>query len=258
VRVAAFVNHGFRAHLRRALHSSDSLFDSHFWPGLATVLANYAVDVAIVGPFATGWEDVDALAKVLESVPHTPTLILTEPGGVPPALMGKLNGPAAYQAFTMISDGHPASLRNELLRVQHRSMSVRMLAAISQPMAVLPPALQCAIREVFEHPGRFHAGGDLALYSGVPASRMFRRFLAAGLSPPKKMLIAAKLLRAHSYLTQSESSIKSVAESSGYDESRILRRHSCQVLHRTPSQLMRMPDVELIERLRSWLLLPIT
>src|SRR5438128_50923 len=84
-------------------------------------------------------------------------------------------------------------------RVRGDPLSRRMLAELGPQIAQLPLELASAVEDMFKRPSRFETALDLGVAAGIPSVRLYRSFDVAGLGSPKKLLIAAKLLRASAY-----------------------------------------------------------
>ena len=90
---------------------------------------------------------------------------------------------------------------------------------------------------MFSEPHLFPNAHDLSRVSGIPLVRSHRALRDAGFATPKKIFIAAKLLKAYTYLGDPAHSVNSVAKKLGYRHARILSDHSNELFGLNPSRL---------------------
>lgn len=241
--------------MRHVLEPADSLFDARSWPELVMTLFDNDVDLAILDPAAMGCENSEAITAVLDTFSTLSVLICTAPGNGTLTAISKLNARGMHQTMLLTTHGCPVNFREAMVNAHCHGVVVRFLAKISEPLALLPGVLTHGVTVVFEKPEKFNAGSDLAIHAGVSNSCMYRSFKAAGLSGPKKTLMAAKVLRAYSCLKQSNTTVSAVAKMLRYAQPRLLRGASVLALGTRPSELSRMTEHKVMEGLQKWLLL---
>jgi AraC-like DNA-binding protein len=84
--------------------------------------------------------------------------------------------------------------------------------------------------------------------------KLYRNFSIAGLGSPRRLLRAAKLLKAVGYLQDSGYSVRDVARKVGYRNSRIFGEHTLDVFNLTPSRVRtHLAAEEAVEKLVTWL-----
>lgn len=105
----------------------------------------------------------------------------------------------------------------------------RVLSALKAPLERLPLALAIALEDLFEEPHRFPAAQDLTSDTGYSILQMYQSFKKEKLASPKTFLIAARTLRAYSYLRDPGYTVVDVAEKLGYSQPRVLSTHSSMV-----------------------------
>jgi methylphosphotriester-DNA--protein-cysteine methyltransferase len=108
----------------------------------------------------------------------------------------------------------------------------------------LPLALAIALGDLFEEPHRFHSAQHVNYGTGYSTLQMYQSFSAAGLASPKTFVIAARTLRAFSYLRDRGYSVMDVAEKLGYRQPRILAEHSQKVFGLTLAKARRRMSLE--------------
>ncbi len=139
-------------------------------------------------------------------------------------------------------------------RVRGDPLSRRMLAELAPYLSQLPRELAAAVEDMFKRPSRFETALDLGVAAGIPSVRLYRSFDVAGLGSPKKLLIAAKLLRAAAYLRNPGYAVADVATKVGYKYSRKFTQHCVMVFGMNPARVRkRLNEEASIILIRQWL-----
>jgi len=93
----------------------------------------------------------------------------------------------------------------------------------------------------------------LAVTSKVPISRLYRAFQSVDLASPKRVLVAAKLLRGYTYLRDPGNSVQGVSLKLGYRKSRIFADQAHEVFGLNPSRLTAyITEDSAVTRLLEW------
>ena len=152
------------------------------------------------------------------------------------------------------NDGIPDGIRATVDRASANPLSSDMHKALAPRLKRVPARLSHAIEAMFEDPHYHMRVSDLASDAGMSSMQLYRHFEIAGLSSPKKLLVAAKVLRACGYLADPTYSVRDVAKKLGYLNPRIFARHCVDVSGLTPSRLRtRLAAESVVERLLAWL-----
>ena len=118
----------------------------------------------------------------------------------------------------------------------------------------LPGPIAAALEQVFERPQAFDSAADIASTAKVTLSTLYRSLTGVGLRSPRRILIAARVLRAHAYMREPGHSVREVADKLGYSNPRILARHTYLTLGIKPRHLRRrMSDEAIVGRLVEWI-----
>lgn len=238
--------------MRCAVRPPDKLLEAVSWPELAAILIEKRVDIVVIDPGAAGWDGLAAAIDLLVKFPSVPVLGYTIVNASTAHAVVELNRNRQCRVLLHPHEGLPSEFREALLHAHEGTLAARFLVAIDQQLLELPECLRNAVCEMFDHPQSFEAASDIALVAHVRSEKVNRRFALAGLGTPKKMLIAARLLRAYSYITASGKSIESIAVAIGYHDPHVLRAHIRRVLRSEPRTLASLSEHELTERLFAW------
>ncbi|HLE57525.1 MAG TPA: helix-turn-helix domain-containing protein, partial [Rhodothermia bacterium] len=126
--------------------------------------------------------------------------------------------------------------------------------ALRSRLTSFPIKLVSTVNEMFEQPHRYSSAQELALRAEMSSIRLYRCFALAGLGSPKRMLRAAKLLRAVGYLTDRGYSVRDVAKKVGYRNARLFGQHTIEVFGLTPSRVRTHLTAEAAaDKLLEWL-----
>jgi AraC-like DNA-binding protein len=129
-----------------------------------------------------------------------------------------------------------------------------VVSNLSDALDLLPNSICRAIEQTFEKPQLFSSAADIAATAGVPLSKLYRSLKGAGFQSPRRILIAARVLRAHAYMREPGYTVRDVARKLGYSHPRILARHTHLALGVKPRHLRRrMSDDAVIGRLVDWM-----
>jgi transcriptional regulator GlxA family with amidase domain len=154
-------------------------------------------------------------------------------------------------------DDSPKRFHQVLERVAKKQLSRYVVANISDALELLPESIAKAIEQTFERPQSFLSAADIAAAADVPMTKLYRSLKSAGFRSAKRILIAARVLRAHAYMREPGYSVRTVAAKLGYSHPRILARHTYQALGVKPRHLRRrMSDDAVVVRLVDWMYAP--
>lgn len=228
------------------------------WADLHDTVRKKPVDVTIVDPTFSGGLDTAQVVALLEQYPSVPAVVYTVAS--PPALkaVAELSKRGLQHVLLFRYDDSPRRVQEVLERLPGYRLSTEVLEEVQRESGLLsrlPVALVRAVEQLFQQPHSFSGAADLARVAGMPVVKMYRRFAAASLRQPKKLFIAARLLRAHAYMRDPGYSIEDVALKLGYSHPRIFARHAIQVLELRPTKARhRLNDGEIVRRLVDYII----
>lgn len=223
------------------------------WAGLEQTIRKEQVAVMVVDPYADYTMRARDVARLMRSYPSMPVIAYTQFAPVALRALSLLAKRGLHDSVLFQFDDSRARFGRLLVRASTKSMSRQMLEGLSDVREQLSPALSDAINDLFERPHAYASARDLVVTSGTPLTSLYRAFYSAGLEPPKKMFIAARVLHALSYLRDPGYSIQQVADKMGYKHPRVLTQHTLAVFGLRPSRLRRHADSdELVSRLVDW------
>jgi AraC-like DNA-binding protein len=137
--------------------------------------------------------------------------------------------------------------------VQGDSLTHRVIEELHDSLRQLPRQLYAKIENMFDQPHRYRSALDLA-GDGVAIVGIYRNLDSAGLGSPKRLLIAAKVLRGFGYLRDPGYSVLDVSIKLGYKTARIFSHHWVSVFGVTPARVRRrLTDEAAVEHVLRWI-----
>jgi AraC-like DNA-binding protein len=128
------------------------------------------------------------------------------------------------------------------------------MGALRNRLAQIPRQLAVTIDNLFEQPHRYGSAFDIAMEAGVAIVSVYRNIDAAHLGSPKRLLIAAKVLRGFGYLRDPGYSVLDVSIKLGYKTARIFSQHWVSVFGETPARVRtRLTDEAAVAAVLEWL-----
>ena len=252
--VAAHVPPTLRLPLRTALGEIHRIVEAVSWPDLEDLVRRRPVDLIVVDPAVEGRVNVERVVHVMERFPRTPILVYTALDPAAVSAMTELSRRGLKDVVLHRYDDSPKRFHQLLERVAKKQLSRYVISNIADSLELLPEAIAKAVEQTFDKPQAFLSAADIAAAAGVPLSSLYRSLRTAGFRSAKRILVAARVLRAHAYMREPGYSVQDVADKLGYSHPRILAHHTHLALGVKPRQLRRrMSDDAVIGRLVDWM-----
>jgi AraC-like DNA-binding protein len=173
--------------------------------------------------------------------------------------------PAAFRAVTQLSrlglehvilyshDDSADRMIATLDKVRANPLTERFIGSIQTRLDNLPVGVAKVVVAMFAEPHLYPNAQDIATTGNISIVRLYRAFQAAGLATPKKMVVAAKLLRAYSHLSDPGQSVGGASTKLAYRNPRIFAEHTNEVFGINPSRLRaRLTEDQVISKLTKW------
>lgn len=247
------------AHVRHVFVKEADFFIANSWNELEEIIRREPVNVVIVDPAADGVIDVDAVARILHRFPSLPVVgyVMLTPTAF--GAIAQLSRRGLNHVVLHRFGDSKERLQQTIARVRTNPPSQKVMGLLAPVLKNVPLALSHAIADMFERPHSYSSVLDLATTAGLPPVSVYRYLDSARLVSPKKLLIAAKLSRALTYLRDPGYSVREIAIKLGYRQPRILTAHVLEVFELTPSRLRsRLTEEDAIAQLVRWMDLPET
>jgi AraC-like DNA-binding protein len=254
--VAAFLPPGLLTHVKHVFADEPDLLVASSWHELEAFIRRKPVNVVILDPSADGTLNVGAVAGLLKRYPSLPLIAyvtLHAPAFKAIAQLGKLG---LEDVVLHRFDDAPERFRERVEQVQGNSLTHRVIEELSSSLRLLPRQLFVTIVNLFQQPHRYTSALDLAI-EGVAIVSVYRNLDTAHLGSPKRLLIAAKVLRGFGYLRDPGYSVLDVSIKLGYKTARIFSHHWVSVFGLTPARVRnRLTDDDAVESVLRWIRTP--
>jgi AraC-like DNA-binding protein len=252
--VAAFLPTRLLAHVKHVFADEPELLVASSWQELESLIRRKPVSVVILDPSADGIMNVSAVAGLLKRYPSLPLIAyvtLHAPAFNAVAQLGKLG---LEDVVLNRFDDAPERFRERVEQVQGNALTNSVIEALADRLGQLPRQLSVTIENLFDQPHRYTSALDLAMEAGIAIVSVYRNLDAAQLGSPKRLLVAAKVLRGFGYLRDPGYSVLDVSIKLGYKTARIFSQHWVSVFGVTPARVRtRLTDDAAIESVLRWL-----
>src|SRR3954464_6032805 len=250
--VAAFLPTRLLTHFRHIFAEEPDLLVAESWEELESFIRRKPVSAVILDPSADGTLNVAAVAGLLKRYPSLPLIAyvtLHAPAFKAIAQLGKLG---LEDVVLHRFDDAPDRFRERVEQVQGNSLTHRLIEELNGALRQLPRLLFVTVENLFEQPHRYASALDLAT-EGIAIVSVYRNLDAAGLGSPKRLLVAAKVLRGYGYLRDPGYSVLDVSIKLGYKTARIFSQHWVGVFGETPARVRsRLTDEAAVDSVLKW------
>jgi AraC-like DNA-binding protein len=255
--VAAFLPARLLTHVKHVFADDPDILVASSWEELESFIRRKPVTVVILDPSADGTMNVSAVSGLLKRYPSLPLIAyvtLNAPAFNAVAQLGRMG---LEDVVLHHFDDAPDRFRERVEQVEGNALVNTVVEAIGDKLRQLPRQLSMAVENLFDQPHRYTSALDLGMEAGIAIVRLYRNLEAAQLGSPKRLLIAAKVLRGFGYLRDPGYSVLDVSIKLGYKAARIFSQHWVSVFGVTPARVRnRLTDDEAIESVLRWLKAP--
>lgn len=223
------------------------------WQQLLEIVANSPIGAVVIDPSAEGAGRVIDLQQMITAYPSIPVLAYVPLTPAAFRAVAELSKVGLEEVILYSHEDSAERLRVTLDMVRASPLTGRMLKGLRPKLSLLPLALAKSVEEMFEEPHRYVSAQDIAVTAKLPTSRLYRSFQSVDLASPKKVLIAAKLLRGYTYLSDPGHSVQGVSRKLGYRRARIFTNQAYDVFGMNPSRLRaHVSEETAVSRLLEW------
>ena len=252
--VAAFLPTRLLAHVKHVFAEEPEILIADSWQELESFIRRKPVTVVILDPAADGIMNVGAVAGLLKRYPSLPLIAyvtLHAPQFSAVAQLGRLG---LKEVVLHRFDDEPEGFKERVERLEGNALTHDVIEALRGRLSQIPRQLSVTIENLFEQPHRYTSAFDLAMEAGIAIVSVYRNLDSARLGSPKRLLIAAKVLRGFGYLRDPGYSVLDVSIKLGYKTARIFSQHWVSVFGQTPARVRtRLTDEAAISSVLEWL-----
>jgi hypothetical protein len=251
--VAAFLPPRLLRHIQFILGREHPLVVES-WEQLEEVIRAQPVGVAIVDPSMEAAGGIEKLQHIIIDYPSIQVIAYVPVTAPAFKAIAELSRVGLKHVVMYSVDDSPERIMAMLEIVRASPLTLELLAGFRPSLDKLPVALKRAVEDMFAEPHRYGNASDIAASAKVPLVRLYRLLRAAGVASPKKLLVAAKLLRAYGDLGDPGHSIHRVSKRLGWKYTRVLFDHTFEVFGLSPTRVReQMTDQQVVARLVEWM-----
>ena len=226
------------------------------WGDLEQMLRIHPITVALIDPSADGASRTVEFERVRAAYPSLPIIAYVPLTATAFRAVSQLSKLGLDQVILYSHDDSAERMIATIDRVRANPLTERFVAVLKPRLARLPIAISKVVVEMFAEPHRYPNAQDIATSAGVTVVRLYRAFQAADLASPKKVVVAAKLLRAYAHLSDPGQSVAGASTKLAYRNPRIFAEHMYEALGVNPSRLRSsLTEDQVIEKLVDWVML---
>jgi len=225
------------AALRTALTPGYRIIVADSWRQLELAIRSKPVSVVIVDPTREESAGVSEAERLIKKYSSVPFLAYVGVNAESVKAVARLARVGLQDVLLFACDDRAEQIRLKVDAVSVSPLANVFLGELRTHLAKLPCATAQSVENLFQVPHRYSGVCDLANAAATTLSGLYRSFRAAGLSSPKRFLIAARVLRGYKYLLEPEFSVENVAAKACYTSSRAFVRHVRQIFGVCPSSL---------------------
>jgi AraC-like DNA-binding protein len=255
--VAAFLPARLLTHVKHVFADDPEILVASSWEELESFIRRKPVSVVILDPSADGIMNVGAVSGLLKRYPSLPLIAyvtLNAPAFNAVAQLGRMG---LEDVVLHHFDDAPDRFRERVEQVEGNALTHSVIEALTDRLRQLPRQLAVTVENLFDQPHRYASALDLGMEAGIAIVSVYRNLDTAQLGSPKRLLIAAKVLRGFSYLRDPGYSVLDVSIKLGYKTARIFSQHWVSVFGVTPARVRtRLTDDAAIESVLRWLKAP--
>ena len=223
------------------------------WAELENMLQVHPVTVAVIDPSADGASRTVEFERIKSAYPSLPVVAyvpLTAPAF---RAVAQLSRVGLEHVILYSHDDSAERMITTIDKVRANPLMERFVERLKPRLDRLPLAVSKVVIDVFAQPHRYPNAQDIATSANVSIVRLYRAFQSAGLATPKKMVVAAKLLRAYGHLGDPGQSVTGASVKLAYRNPRIFAEHMSEVFGVNPSRLRStFSESQVMDRLVDW------
>jgi AraC-like DNA-binding protein len=224
------------------------------WDDLELLIDCHPVSVAVIDPSADGVREISRFEQIMADYPSLPLVAYVSLNSESFRAVTELSQRGLKHAVLHTQDDAAERFLALLNRLQVSPLTSRFVTALRPQLNQLPIPVATAVENMFAEPHRYSGARDIAMTAKVPVIRLYRSFHSADLASPKRVLVAAKLLRAYGYLSDPGHSVRGIAKKLGYRHPRIFAEHTFEVFGLNPSRLRsHVTEAQAISGLLNWI-----
>jgi AraC-like DNA-binding protein len=240
-------------HAQFVIGSEERIIPAESWVALAAMLRVHPVTVALIDPSADGSRSTTEFERITAAYPSLPFIAYVPLTAVAFRAVAQLSQLGLEHVILYSHDDSAERMMAVIDKVRSSPLTEKFIEALRPQLEKLPLAIANAVREMFAEPHRYPSAQDIAVSANVSIVRLYRSFQGADLAPPRKMVVAARMLRGYVHLSDPGQSIRGVSTKLAYRNARIFAEHTNEVFGFNPSRVRAyLSEDQVVARLLLW------
>jgi AraC-like DNA-binding protein len=242
-------------HLQFVLSGRVDVVSVPSWREVRQYAEDRPVSLAVVDPTLAAAGGILEVQRMLSAFPSVPVIAYVPLTPVAFRAIAELSKVGLSKSVLYAHEDSADAFRAMLDVARGGTLTAHLLSGLKSQIDRLPLTLGKSVVNLFEEPHRYQSAHDIAVSAKMPTSRLYRSFQVAGLASPKSILVAARLLRGFTYLSDPGRSVRGVSRKLGYTKPRIFTDQTFEVFGVNPSQLVsRFTSDTVVRTLLEWCL----
>jgi AraC-type DNA-binding domain-containing proteins len=240
-------------HVQLVMGGEEGVISAGNWAGLRELLRSNPVSVAVIDPSSDGSRTTTEFERITSDYPSLPIIAYVPLTAAAFRAVAQLSHLGLEHVILYSHDDSSERMIALIDKVRSSPLTERVIEALRPRLERLPLAIGNAVREMFAEPHRYPSAQDIAVSANVSIVRLYRAFQSAELAPPRKMVVAARMLRGYVHLSDPGQSVRGVSAKLAYRNSRIFTEQTSEVFGLTPSRVRGfLSEDQVVTRLLSW------
>ena len=240
-------------HVQFVLGSEERVISAENWAELGNMLGVHPVTVALIDPSADGSRSTTEFERITSAYPSLAIIAYVPLTAAAFRAVAQLSRLGLEHVILYSHDDSSERMMAVIDKVRSSPLAERFIEALRPRLERLPIAIGNAVREMFAEPHKYPSAQDIAVSANVSIVRLYRSFQSADLAPPRKMVVAARMLRGYVHLSDPGQSIGGVSAKLAYRNSRIFAEHTTEVFGLNPSRVrVYLSEDQVVTKLLAW------
>lgn len=223
------------------------------WAELEQMLEVNPVTVAVIDPSADGASRTVEFERIRSAYPSLPVVAYVPLTASAFRAVNQLSRVGLEHVILYSHDDSAERMITTIDKVRANPLTARFVEQLKPKLDRLPLNVSKVVADMFAEPHRYPNAQDIARGANVTVVTLYRAFRSAGLAAPKKIVVAAKLLRAYTHLSDPGQSVTGASKKLAFRRPRLLAEHVGEVFGVIPSRLSSaFSESQVIERLLEW------
>lgn len=241
-------------HVEFVIGRGEKLVAAKTWTELESMLETHPVTVALIDPSADGASKTAEFEHVSSAYPSVPIIAYVPLTPSAFRAVAQLSKVGLEHVILYSHDDSAERMIATIDKVRSSPLTDRFVEILRPQLGRLPVAISKVVEDLFAEPHRYPNAQDIATGANVTIVRLYRAFQMADFAAPKKMVIAAKLLRAFAHLRDPGQSVGGVSTKLSYRNPRIFAEHTNEVFGVNPSRMRtHLTEDHVVKTLLAWI-----